>query len=705
MSIRSKVALGIISLSVLFIAARSYLLYHDFDQHFREIEVSEVSDKLGVLKGLLDSEVDRITLHVLDNASWDDAYAFAAQPNQEFVDINFPDYGLSSIYVSFAAISDTKGKILMEKGWDLTDKSPQNVPSGIREMLTEDSGLMHFSHPTDKVSGIFVQDGNIYLVAARPILKSDDSGSVHGTLVMGRLLDGALKQTFSELLREKIEISALSIDNLKWFKANEISTESGMAYVVMGPDQATGASLADDLYGHPAVLLKVDNTRAVYTEGHNLIVNAILSLILLSLLLVAVIQLLLEKLVLSRLSRLSKQASRAEFSGDKMELIPGRDEISGLSRDFSLILEHLMVEKNRLNRVADSLGEGIFVSEKDGRIILVNKSMCRLIGLKTDREGRVKAGTKISFYDSRTRAVRLDVMSRVLDVGSSLDIPEGLFVQHKNGDEMPIHLHAVPIIQDGKPVAGVFVCRDTSREKALETTRASFLATASRYMTRPLEKITWYLEFLTRELTGSSIEQREAMQEIRKSAEGLLRTMDDLSIVTALEAGKNPIGKARHLGVSVLVKEIMHESEKGMADKRIRVNTSLKPGCCILGDKKEIRRVFEILMGNAVKYSKIGGVIDISCERKNGRLAVTFADSGIGIPKNEQEKIFKGFYRASNDKNENGIGLGLHLVKLIVEAHRGSISVESAMGKGSRFTLLFPPCGLSTHSQSDEDAA
>ncbi|MDQ7814667.1 MAG: CHASE4 domain-containing protein [Patescibacteria group bacterium] len=693
MTIRAKTVLGLVVIAAVFLVGRTVYRYVNFVEETRIAETEEIRRSLKSVEHLLDAEINRIALNVLDNAVWDDMYAFAQKPDDAFVKSNFPDFGITDIDITFAFITDRNGDVLMSKAWDLKDGSPTEIPSQIMEMATSEKGPMRPTSPDDKLSGVYAVEGVTYLLAAHPILTSENQGPVMGTLVMGRALDDELIQSFNEISGADIEISPLSIDKLKWFEGHAVSGARDMAYAANNDKSSTGAVTVKDILGHRALLIKAEIDRATYRRGYTAMIYALLSLFLMAFLMIAAILVFLDRFVLSKVSILSVQAQKAEFRPDVLQVIKGNDEISQLSRNFSLLLERLNVEKEKLKSIVESLGEGVFLCDGEGRITLANKAICDLIGLKRKPDGTVGSNVRINFHDSRTHAVRQDVSIKVLEMGHLLDVPEGLILTHKNGSETPIHLRAVPVFRNGSPIGGIFVCRDIGREKAVETTRTGFLATVSRHMAQPMERISWYLQLLSREKDKFSQDHKDAIGEIDKMTEGLLRLMEDLSMATSLEAGKNPLGKARHIDVAELVKKVMGSLSEEKRQKEIQAKITIKPGCCVLGDEKMLERVMEILASNAVKYSPQGGVIGIGCRRDGKYLSIHFSDAGIGIPQDEQDKIFKGFYRASNDRNENGFGLGLHLAKLVVEAHKGKISVESTEGQGSTFTVTFPLCG------------
>jgi signal transduction histidine kinase len=125
-------------------------------------------------------------------------------------------------------------------------------------------------------------------------------------------------------------------------------------------------------------------------------------------------------------------------------------------------------------------------------------------------------------------------------------------------------------------------------------------------------------------------------------------------------------------------------------EKRIGVAAQLESPCTASVDRVRMRQVFANLLDNALKYTPEGGKVSISCRADTGRVIVTFSDTGMGISSEEQARIWGRLYRGDKSRSQRGLGLGLSLVKAIVEAHRGEVSVESEIGRGSTFTASLP---------------
>jgi signal transduction histidine kinase len=142
--------------------------------------------------------------------------------------------------------------------------------------------------------------------------------------------------------------------------------------------------------------------------------------------------------------------------------------------------------------------------------------------------------------------------------------------------------------------------------------------------------------------------------------------------------------------VSELLEDVIDIYQLVAEEKRIAVDAELESPCPAPVDRVRMRQVFANLLDNALKYTAEGGNVRISCRTEAERVIVAFGDTGMGISSEEQGRIWGRLYRGDKSRSQRGLGLGLSLVKAIVEAHRGSVSVESTIGQGSTFTVSLP---------------
>ncbi len=192
------------------------------------------------------------------------------------------------------------------------------------------------------------------------------------------------------------------------------------------------------------------------------------------------------------------------------------------------------------------------------------------------------------------------------------------------------------------------------------------------------------------------IMNKQSTQELNDLAGSILEECDSLiNIVnTMMDITESEVGLSEfnpdNIELNGLISEAVQLFDQIATEKKITITTDIPNNCDIKTDKHKLQRVLTNLLENAIKYTPAGGTIDISAGFRGDIIDIQFKDTGIGIPEKDLPKIFDRFYRCDESRSEEGIGLGLSLVKAIVEASGGTIRVISQLGKGSTFTVSLP---------------
>jgi signal transduction histidine kinase len=181
----------------------------------------------------------------------------------------------------------------------------------------------------------------------------------------------------------------------------------------------------------------------------------------------------------------------------------------------------------------------------------------------------------------------------------------------------------------------------------------------------------------------------EALADCVEEADRVLTMLTALMDITEAESGvmqlkSDPTSMAELLGNVIDVYQLVVE------EKRIVITSNLESPCTAAVDPVRMRQVFGNLLDNALKYTADGGAVTVTCRTEDSRVFVQFSDTGIGISTEEQPRIWARLYRGDKSRSQRGLGLGLSLVKAIVEAHHGTVSVHSEIGVGSEFTVVLP---------------
>ena len=243
---------------------------------------------------------------------------------------------------------------------------------------------------------------------------------------------------------------------------------------------------------------------------------------------------------------------------------------------------------------------------------------------------------------------------------------------------------------------GKHVFDGVDKEKEISRMKNEFISLASHQMRAPLTSIKWYAELLLTDKSEDRLkgEKRKFVEEINKVNEKIIGLVDDLLNVSRIEAGSKFIIKKKNTNIVPFIMRAIKEQEVLAEQKKIQIVCENKPKgqMIISADGGKIKQVFQNFLSNAVKYSPEGSTIIISCSEDKNAHIFSVKDQGVGIPKEQQNRIFEKFFRASNVllTEAKGTGLGLYIAKSIIEGHGGKIWFKSKEGKGTTFYINLP---------------
>ena len=221
--------------------------------------------------------------------------------------------------------------------------------------------------------------------------------------------------------------------------------------------------------------------------------------------------------------------------------------------------------------------------------------------------------------------------------------------------------------------------------------KSQFISLVSYELRSPLQNIIGFSEFLESPKVGPlNPKQREYLQDIHGSSRTLLSIINDILDLTTIDAGALEL-KLGTVRVASVIQQAAAVAEDRMQRARIKLRTEIDPAASqFAGDEHRVKQVLYNLLSNAIGFSKDGDTISIACRREANDIVFSVTDQGIGIPAEELPRVFDRFVSRSQGSRHRGAGLGLPIVKHIVELHGGSIALASVTGKGTQVTLRFP---------------
>ncbi|HYH75537.1 MAG TPA: ATP-binding protein [Candidatus Saccharimonadales bacterium] len=346
------------------------------------------------------------------------------------------------------------------------------------------------------------------------------------------------------------------------------------------------------------------------------------------------------------------------------------------------------------------MGEGLIALDKDGQVELVNVTAAELFGIPRDKLfGRPLAELLDGLRDEKDVAIDDRWRPETLAM-TNQETVNGTYLYHRyqtDGERISVGITAAPIFSSGALAGVVLVVRDITKEKEIDRMKTEFISLASHQLRTPLSAIKWFSKMLINGDAGKlNDDQTEFATNISDSTERMIELVNSLLNISRIESGRiivDPHPTDLKQLVSGIVQDLQGKTQEKYQELVISVNDDLPE---INLDTHLIGQVYLNLLTNAIKYTASGGKIMVFISRKDDQVITQIADNGVGIPADQQDKIFDKFFRASNvaSLETDGTGLGLYLVRAIVESSGGKIWFKSAQGQGTTFWFTLPMAGM-----------
>jgi len=266
--------------------------------------------------------------------------------------------------------------------------------------------------------------------------------------------------------------------------------------------------------------------------------------------------------------------------------------------------------------------------------------------------------------------------------------------------EIFLRAHTAQVRNDlGETMGSVTVLQDISHLKELDKMKSEFIAMVTHELRAPIAAVEQQLTVILNKMAGEVTEKQEQLlSRAKERTRGLLDLIKDLLDLSKIEAGKM-VQYKEPLALQEAIQRVVDLMKVEAENKKIDLQFSAPSRVSlILADRNSMEGIFTNLISNAIKYTPEGGKVWVTLGEDGGFVKATVSDTGIGIKKTDLSRIFDKFYRVKTSETRQivGTGLGLSIVKSIVDAHLGSIAVESEEGGGTTFTVSFPKESIQT---------
>lgn len=363
------------------------------------------------------------------------------------------------------------------------------------------------------------------------------------------------------------------------------------------------------------------------------------------------------------------------------------DELADLGRvlnqmaaDLETKMSEISEDRARLQAMLSSMVEGVLVLDQDSKILLLNTAIERMFQLESST---VVGRPLIEVF---RHAQLHQLVQKVLSTKADQSEEIMMFMPEER-----IFTVQASVAQKGG-IAAVLVFHDVTKLKRLERVRKDFVANVSHELRTPLTSIKGYIEALIDGAKDDPQKCADFLGIIEKHTDQLNALLFDLLQLSTIESGQYQWQRGS-VSASDLIEKAVHLLRPLAEKKGQSILVSQAEGVGpMTGDADKLTEVLINLIDNAIKYTPEGGRITVEARKREGVVEITVGDTGIGIPSREIPRIFERFYRVDRARSREmgGTGLGLSIVKHIVEAHGGKVSVESQVGKGSRFVVTLP---------------
>lgn len=350
----------------------------------------------------------------------------------------------------------------------------------------------------------------------------------------------------------------------------------------------------------------------------------------------------------------------------------------------------LLESEEKYKNIINSLPNSVIIVDLNGKIIDCNQPYALFCGLPVEK---LIGRSSLDFMTKETKNYVINNIKKELLKNGYVKDKEGIFI---NKDKNEIYAEfSISVVKDkfGKPNCLAVISKDISDRKKNDIAKTEFISFASHQLKTPLSTMNWYLETALDKKTGTlNPLQRKCLKMAYKSNQQLINLSNTFLDVSRAELDVSNMN-GKNSSVIDIINSVINKLLPPINSKNLEIKKDFPEiKLFVKAGPNAIGTIFQNLIYNSIKYTPKNGIIKITVKQQKNNVLVVVKDSGIGIPENQILNVFDKFFRADNVKNKDleGFGLGLYVVKLLVDRIGGKIWVKSKENKGSSFFVKMP---------------
>lgn len=680
------------------------------DSSFSGLEEKEAIENVESVHNVIDFQIIQLDETSSALVSREDVRAFMVSENPKdlggtlLTDLftlsgcDFVFFVNSSGTMIYSQVSDSK---------NASDASSDLIITEIDQKINE--GDLLCRERLSPLSGILLLENGPVIVSCRPVSAALDNSKMIGTIVLGKKLDSDFVDSIQKITGNPVLLYGPDNAPPEFEHVfSENGSENFTQLVDVEGDRLAGYFIHRDINGNPTIMVRTTADRNIYEEGRKSLRYIVLFLLFSGLMVGAGCKFLLDREVVSRLVAIDSFVDRVGKDEDFSAhcIMEGDDELSRLTEGINRMLDRLRLNSDKVKAqehekkvILNSLSELVIFMDLELKIVWANRASLDYAGLKLENI----VGHSYEKLSPISDAVSGRALAqKALESGNE----ETGEVVTPDGKIWTIRMNLIKD-EDGKVTGFLQTGLDItahrrSEEKLLQAkleaeaascTKSEFLANMSHELRTPLNSIIGFSDILIERVFGELNEkQLKYVNNISGSGKHLLGLINDILDLSKVEAGKMDLHYSEFTVDSVF-EEVKSTLFPLAQAKSLEINFVVGPDFGdIQADRSRLIQILYNLVSNAIKFTPEGGRVSVYCKKSGSRALFSVTDTGIGISSEDQKKLFQPFTQidSSSARQYCGTGLGLALVKKIVNLHKGDIWVESELEKGSTFMFTIP---------------